>query len=301
MSTLSVAKKDLTGARRSRALWIAGVALSLIAVMVIYARAPGFGSGHTEVQRLFVLLTQILAVLLPIVALAASYVAIAGEREGGGIKFLLSLPNTRWDVYAGTLLSRLVVVAVGVGFMFLAATSMSLTKYGAVAGGVIVGSFVLTVVYGSVFVSVAVAMSAMAASRSRAIAGALAAYFGLVVLYVVPVVSIQDMARWLHHSMLGLERNPDLYNAVRYTSPYLAYQKAMNLVVPAGLERRFFMDSATNVDQSPGRGPPGSGSGVVDPELPTYLTDEFSLVVLSFWLVVPLLVGYWAFDRAELE
>lgn len=299
MSTLSVAKKDFKGARRSRALWIAGIVLAVIATLLTYAREPYVQSNHELVQQLFVQLTQLLGVLLPIVALAASYVALAGEREGGGIKFLLSLPNTRWNVFAGKLLSRLVVVSAGVAFLYVAATSMSITKYGVFAAGVIVGTFVLTVAYGSVFVSVAIALSAMAASRSRAIAGALAAYFGLVVLYVVPVVSIENMVRWLHHSMLGFERNPDLYNAVRYTSPYLAYQKAINLVVPAGLERRFFLDSAANVDPASARGP--RGGGVVDPELPVYLTDEFSLVILGFWLVVPLLVGFLAFDRAELE
>lgn len=299
MTTRTVAKKDLMGASRSRSLWVAGIFLALVAVLAIYARGPGAGSGREAVQGLFVQLSQILAVVLPIVALAASYVALAGEREGGGIKFLLSLPNTRWNVFAGKLVSRVVVVTVGIGFMYVAATSLSLTKYGVFAGSVIVGSLALTAVYASAFVSVGIAMSAITASRARAIAGALVAYIGLVILYVIPVVTVENMVRWLHHSMLGRETNPDLYNAVQYTSPYLAYQKAMNLLVPAPLERRFFLDSATDVAGSGRRRPPRSE--VPDPELPVYLTDEFSLVVLAFWLVVPVIVGYWAFDRAELQ
>ena len=38
-----------------------------------------------------------------------------------------------------------------------------------------------------------------------------------------------------------------------------------------------------------------------DPELPVYLTDEFSLVILAFWLVVPLSLGYWRFNGADLK
>lgn len=296
MSALTVAKKDFTAARRSRSLWTAGVGLGAIAVLLTYTGGTAVG-GQAAVDRLFVQLTRLLAVLLPIVALAAAYVAIAGEREGGGIKFLLSMPNTRWDVYAGKLASRLVVVAAGVGIVYVAATSMSLTTYGVVAAGVVVGSLLLTVVYGSVFVSVGIAFSAVTASRTRAIGGALASYIGLVILYVVPLVSVENMVRWLHHTMLGLEQNPDLYNAVRFTSPYVAYQKAINLVVPLELERRFFTSSARNVE--PGRRRPREE--VLEPELPLYLTDEFSLVVLAFWLVVPIAVGYWAFARAELE
>lgn len=282
MSIRTVAEKDLVGARRSRPLWVAAAVLALIVVLVIYAPDPDVERARLAVQALFVLLVRFLSVALPIIALVASYVALAGERQGGGIKFLLSMPNTRLDVYAGKLASRLVVVAAAAVVVYVAATAASLTKYGAFAGGVVVGSFLLTVVYGSVFVSVAIAISGAVATRSRAIAGALVSYFVLVIPYALPGVSHGRVVRWLHHSVLGFESNPDLYNAVRHASPYLAYQKAVNLVLPAGLERRFFMTSA-------------------DPELPLYLSDGFSLVVLAFWLVVPVLVGFWAFERADLE
>ena len=32
-----------------------------------------------------------------------------------------------------------------------------------------------------------------------------------------------------------------------------------------------------------------------------YLRDEFSVVVLAFWLVVPLVLSYLLFERADLE
>lgn len=300
MSRLTVAKKDIKGARRSRMLWAGAIALGMIAVLLAYAN-QGFRQSEAEVVRsTFHTLTTILSLLLPIVALVASYLAIADEREGGGIKFLLSMPNTRRDVFTGKLISRLAIVTAGIGFLYIAATSVSLTKHGAFPAGVILGTLLVTIAYGWVFVGIAVSMSATVASRSRAIGRALAAYFVLVLLYVIPVVQVSNIVRTVHTALLGMDSNPDLYNAVEYTSPYLAYQKATNLVVPDGLERRMFLDSAANTQAASSRRGVDEAARAA-PDLPLYLTDEFSLVILAFWFVVPLLVGYRAFERADLE
>ena len=292
MSALSVARKDFRGARRSRLLWAAAVVLGLIAAFAAYVSGTS-GQSADLVRRLFRLLTLVLAVLLPVVALVASYLAIAGEREGGGIKFMLSLPNTRRDVFVGKLASRLGIVAGGVAFMYVAAASVALTRHGAFPAGVVFGTLVLSLVYGGTFVSIAVSLSAAAASRSRAIAGAFGSYFVLVILYIFPVVQIPTMVRWVHTTLLGADPNPDLYNAVRYTSPFLAYRKSINLVMPADLRQTVFRSSLpadTSLD-----------TGQVNAALPVYLSDEFSLVVFAFWVVVPLTAGYLVFERSDLE
>jgi len=293
MSTVTVARKDFRAARRSKLLWAAAIVLGLIAAFVAYVSGNAPGGDAEQVRALFRVLTMLLGILLPIVALVASYLAIAGEREGGGIKFLLSLPNTRRNVFVGKLLSRNGIVAGGIAFMYVAAISVALTRHGAFPAGVVFGTLLVTLVYGSTFVSIALAMSSAAASRSRAIAGAFGTYFLLVILYVFPVVSVGDIARWLHTTLLGADPNPDLYNAVQYTSPYLAYRKAVNLVLPADMRQIVFYSSLPD-DIS-------YGSAKANEVLPMYLQDEFSLVVLAFWLVVPLLVGYALFERADLE
>jgi ABC-2 type transport system permease protein len=135
------------------------------------------------------------------------------------------------------------------------------------------------------------------AKRSRML---WAAAIVLVILYVFPLLRIPTMVRWVHTTILGADPNRDLYNAVEYTSPYLAYRKATNLVLPEGVERTVFRRSATG--GTGGRGADtASGAAETAAELPTYLTDEFSVVVLAFWLIVPLLVGYWRFEGADLE
>lgn len=291
MSALSVAKKDFRGAKRSPMLWTAAIILGCISALLVYVSGTGVGESKRLVQERFQFLTLLLGLLLPMVVLMATYLAIAGERDSGGIKFMLSLPNTRRDVFVGKLLSRLGIVTGGITFIYIVAVSVALTRHGVFPAGVVVGTFLLTVVYGGTFVSVALSFSAVAASRSLAIAGAFGSYFVLVILYAFPAIRIPSVVRWIHTTVIGADPNQDLYHAVEYTSPFLALRKATNLVVPAELEQTVFRQSANR----------GGGSAEAATELPVYLTDEFSLVILGFWLVVPLLVGYWRFEEADLK
>ena len=56
----------------------------------------------------------------------------------------------------------------------------------------------------------------------------------------------------------------------------------MNLVVPSGVERDVLQRPAESYT------------------LPGYLGDEMSLLVFAVWLAVPLAVGYWRFEGADL-
>jgi len=305
VSARTVAEQDFAAARRSKTLWAVAILLGCIAALLAYSH-QGYRVGAVEeVQQLFRNLGLLLAVIVPIVALMATYLAIAGERESGGIKFLLGLPNTRREVFVGKLASRLAIVGGAVAFMFVAASSTALTRHGVLPVGVVAGLFVVTLLYGSAFVSVALAMSAAVTSRGRAIAGAIGTYFALIVLYLVPVVSLTAIVRGVHHQLLGMDRNPNLYAAVKYTSPYVAFRKAQNLVLPEEMENIVFRNAREAAAREGASSEQAAGTAsypdVSAVELPAYLGDEVSLLVLAFWLVVPLVVGYWLFERAELE
>ena len=282
MSAFDVARKDFAAARRSRSLWAVATLLGLLTTVIAF----GFSAYRTPpmetVVRLFRIMGSVFGLLLPIVALIASYMSIAGERESGGLKFLLGLPNSRRDVFLGKLASRLTVVTVGVVFMFATATAMAVARHGVLPISVVVGMFAVSLLYAVVFVGIAVALSAAVAERSQAIAASVGAYFLLVLLYVIPGVSVALLVRFVHQTLLGFERNVDLYNAVLYTSPLIAYRKAMNLVVPSGAQRQVLRRA-----------------GETD-TLPAYLGDELSLAVFAVWLAVPLGVGYLRFEGADL-
>jgi ABC-2 type transport system permease protein len=284
MTLRAVATKDLAVTSRSRGLWALGTLLALLFATIAYGFSGYALSASETVVALFEVLGMLLAFLLPIVALVAAYMAIAGERESGGVKFLLGFPNTRRDVFLGKLASRFLVVAVGLAFPFLAATTVAAAKHGVVHADLVLGQLALSLAYGAAFVSIAVSLSATFATRSRAIASAIGSYFVLVLLFVVPGVRITAIVRWLHTQLLGFDPNLDLYNAISYVSPYVAYRKATNLLLPPERQTTVFRRY-------------GDAAG----DLPAYLQDEVGLVVLAAWIVVPLALGYSRFVRADLQ
>lgn len=283
MSARTVAWKDLTSVRRSRALWAGITLLSLLVAVVAYSFRGYQLTPKEQVLNLFRALVMGLGVIAPLIALVVSYLAIAGERQTGGIKFLLSVPNTRRDVFFGKLVSRLLLVCGGLAFVFTTATLVAVATHGVLPLGPIIGLFALSFVYLAVFVVIAVALSAAVATRGRAIAGAIASYFFLVLFFVVSGLRLSAIVSYVHQRVLGLETNQNLYDAVTYISPYTAFQKAANFVFPPEYQNTVFYRSNEVAD------------------LPWYLSDEMSLLVFGGWLVVPLLVGYLQFDRSDLE
>ncbi|AQL41604.1 hypothetical protein BV210_02235 [Halorientalis sp. IM1011] len=281
MSVQSVLSKDLTSVRRSGALWGVAVCLAILAAMVAYV-SMGTASPKSEAQNAYGLVVALVGLLVPIVAIVASYMSITGERASGGIKFLLAFPNTRRDVFVGKLLSRLGVVSAIVLFMFVAATSVTVAKYGVLPVGVAVGVLAVSLLYAWAFVALTVAFSSAAASRSQSIAAAIGSYFVLVILNTT--FGFSRIVSLIHDTILGFDRNLHLYAAVDYVSPYIAYQKAVNLVYPAAMQR----DPLRLTEEA-------------RESLPVYLTDEFALVVFAAWLVLPLVLGYLRFQRSDLQ
>ena len=283
MSVQTVAWKDLTSVRRSRALWASVTLLALLMAALAYT-AQGYQlSPREQVLNLLRMVTLASGAIAPIIALVLSYQAITGERQTGGIKFLLSMPNTRRDVFFGKLASRLLLVSGGFTFVFVTMIAVAVAMHGALPLRAALGVFLISVIYTSVFVAIALALSAAVVTRGRAIAAAITSYFALVLFFIVPGLNVSGIVTYVHRSVLGLAPNPNLYSAVRYISPYTAFQKATNLVFPPAYRNPVFP-----------RGSEVSG-------LPWYLSDEMSLIVFAVWLAVPLLIGYVQFNRADLE
>ena len=309
MKALTVAKKDFKDTRRTKTTWITGFLLLFLGSMMAYVfDGDMYLIGVRQFEQAFLDIVQIMAILIPIVAIVATYLAIAGERERGSIAFLLSLPNTRRHVFIGKLVSRSLTVGLSVLLTFLVAAAIlgarkDLLPFGVsdFPTGYVLGTTALVVVYALTFVAVSLALSAAVATRSRAIAGAIGTYFALIVFYVFPLASVTDIVRWFHHDLLGMSANQDLYQFVEYTSPLIALRKGLNLVVPSRLESHPFKSERVGHETLRMAGTEQRQALLEGVDLPMYLQDEFALVVFAFWLGVPLAVGYWRFEQAELR
>jgi ABC-2 type transport system permease protein len=274
MTWATVARKEFADAVRSRMLWAIVVVLA-----VMTSLAAGLSRLIPEVPVDATLAVgaaaQFAALLVPILALIAAYLALAGERESGSLKVLLGLPPSRAEVLAGKFVGRSGVVAVGLALGFAVSGVTTRLLYGdlPLAGFLVVTA--LTVLLGVAFVGVAVGISAVTDTRARAMTLAVAAYLGLTLLWdLFP----QGLVLVVTGAMPG-ETVPAWFLLVQALSPSGAYNALVQVVLAGG--------------------PAAMAARLAGPT-PAYLDPLVFLGILLAWTVVPLLVGYDRFRRADL-
>lgn len=276
MSAIAVARKDFLDVRRAKVVWFVAGLYAFFAVLMMYFGRDTPVDAEARVEHAFVDLMGIGAMLIPLVALVAAYLAIAGERESGRIKYLLAIPNSRRDVVLGKYLSRAGVVAGAIVGSFALSAVLAAVWYPSFALDTFVGAAGLTLLYALVYVAIAVGISAATDSRSRAMGGAIGFFFVTNVLTMFGQFSIGGALDYLLNDVLGAGVSGDALMLVQaLISPTWSYMLSMELVMPAEL---------TQTGQ----------------DLPWFLQGEPMVAVLLAWLVVPLALGTWWFGRVDL-
>jgi len=243
----------------------------------MYVEFPELLGGEAELSGvgLGLFLAGIASLFIGLTAIVIAYKALAGERELGSMKLLLGLPHTRRDVVFGKVLGRTATLAIPIVVGFGAAGlygSLMISAFSFVDYLIFLG---LTVVFALAFVSIVVGISGSTGSTSRASALAVGFFllfeliwdgvsFGLV--YVVNGFALPEtMPNWLY--------------VVNQIPPSSAYVTSMMALIP---DATVMGDSAaTEIDAF-------------------YGTEWLGVVMLAFWIVVPLAIGYWRFSRADL-
>jgi ABC-2 type transport system permease protein len=284
MSWQAVAQKDFRDAIRSRLLIALTVLFALFAVGAAYVvseiQPPQQAALTGEVTTVFLIigLAGATAVFIPIVAIAASYRALAGERQSGSLKVLLSLPNSRADVVVGKVLGRagVVTVALLVGFAVgLVATAALAEAFSALEYIAFVGTSLL---FALVFVSIAVGVSAFTASTSRAAYGS----FGIFVVFqFLWSVLVQGVVYALNgFSFEGLQQGSTLFDVaqvLQILNPATAYQQGTRWTVRLLAENQEVQSASA-----------------------FYLEPWFGFVIMAIWIILPLAIGYYRFESADL-
>jgi ABC-2 type transport system permease protein len=179
---LTIARKEFDDALRSRMLW--GIVIIIAALTSLSAGismlVPDVEGGA---EMAIGGASQFAGLLVPIMALIAAYLAVAGERESGSLKVLLGLPPSRGEVLLGKFLGRSGVVAIGLALGFVVSGVVTLALYGDLPLTAFLGTTGLTVLLGVSFVGVGIGISAVTATRARAMTLAISAYLGLTLLW----------------------------------------------------------------------------------------------------------------------
>jgi len=275
MSLQSVVKKDFLDVRRAKLVWGVGLLYTLFAVLSFW----GTGSNpNSEIYNALFSMAGIAVLIIPLVALVAAYLSVAGERESGNLKFLLSYPNSRRDVVLGKFIARSAIVVAAIVFAFLVGLAMAMYYFPTVEFVDYVGFVGITLVYALSYVAIAVGISAATSTRSRAMGAAIGSWFVLNVFWnflpIQPATVIEFLA-----DKLGTSVSQNFKDLVWVLSPTGSYFNALSLVFPDRITGGEAATAATD---------------------PFYLQPEFMFVILAFWIVAPLALGYWRFERADL-
>ena len=169
-----------------------------------------------------------LALVVPIVAMLASYAAIVGERTTGSVRFLFGLPNSRQGAYAAKYLSRAGVVCVPlvVGLLLAAVIVGASFENGSYLG--MVGLLFVTLPYALLFVGVGLAASAWADTDNLAVAVVVSVY----ALFRVGWPSAQWLA--IEISAARHYEPPAWYFWLGRVNPMNAYARLTAVFIPDG-------------------------------------------------------------------
>jgi len=283
VSLLTVAHDDFTNARRSYAvLGVIGVLTTIVGLIFV----SEIGVYDDPYRTLFDV-SFFLFLVFPIVLAPLTYLAIAGDRDGGAIKYVMGLPNSRAEYVFGKLASRLgvtlaaVLLAVGVGFLVALATftnAPDVVMFATFAG--------VSMLFAFAFVGIYVGVSAVTASRSRAMLGVFGAYFVLVPFWFgfLPVISLTELLGTAA-DLLGVTLSQNTTQFVQSLSPATAYLYSTEVVYQSVLPN-----------------PAYQGMTATFTEVPDEIYREFwfNALVMFAWGAGSMLVGYLSFRRSEL-
>ncbi|SIQ80227.1 ABC-2 type transport system permease protein [Haladaptatus litoreus] len=280
MSWAVVARKDFQDARLSKTLWALSALFVLFAagMAYIYAELPALGgeAGELSALGLMFFLAAPATLFVSITAVVVAAKSLAGERESGSMKLLLSYPHTRRDVVLGKVAGRAAVLALPIIVGFAVAAIVVLAKYATFTPVDYVVFVLLTVLYAFAYISLVVGLSATTGSGARATAMAIGLFVVLELLWdVVPLGALY----LLEGRLVPIQEYPNWALFLSGLTPSAAYTTAMGAVLPES---------------------PNAVLGIGSGDVPFYLADWFGLVLLVAWAVVPVSLGYLRFRGADL-
>ena len=270
---LRIARNDLEEARRDRTL------LGLGAVFVVVGLLSGYLlgeiSGFTSPGVAFgVLFLQLMGVFVPLTAVGVTYERIVGRRADGSLKLLLGMPYLRADVVAGTYVGRALVVCIATVLGFATVVVASLIFGASLPTGLVpLQALLLTLALGVVFTGIAVTVSCVTASTTRA---AMLGFL-LTVLMVFLWGALVTGLVWLVNGFEAVSTTPAWATLLQALNPANAFKALASTLVPTF----------------------GGVVGLVDGSA-IYRTPAFAVAVMAAWgLLVPLL-GFLRFRGADL-
>lgn len=298
MSTATIARKDLEDVVRSRLIW--GVfGLFVLLMGIIGIASAGDSDAEITTEGFIDLFANLGAwLMVPVIGIMIGYMAIVGERQSGSLRVLFGLGFSRSNVLFGKLASRSAVIVVVTVASLLVMVSMAAIIADSFDIALFLKFAALTILLAVMFTVIAVAVSAATSTRYRAMAGAIGSYVVFAMLW-------HPLSAGIHYLLEGglpPYEAPEWYFLLTRLNPLEAYNQVISVWIDQyvwGMIGWVNVVEDFDVDMSDPE--VLLLTERVDGELPFYLSDWFAAVVLFLWIVVPIAIAYWTFERADLN
>jgi Cu-processing system permease protein len=272
----AIAKKEFLDNIRSK--WILLISLIFIVLTILSAYVSSGSSDELfgGFEATVVSLMSIYTLLIPIISILLGFSTIAGEAEAGALSVVLSYPVKRVEVLLGKYLGLGSVLAVtpiiGFGFSGIIIAAV----IGAEEGLAFLAFIALAIVFGLMYLSLIICLSALARNRVRAIAAGVGLFFWAMIFGVIIMSIYIGTGGNIMDLMTGQATYPDWLFASIIFSPgdlnQMAVMKAFGLNQAMGIQI----------------------------EAPDWMSMAFLLVVQLLWIVIPLILAYIFFKRRDI-
>ena len=268
-------REDVRDTVRERQFHLLVGLFVLLAALVTYAAGRSASARGGEAELIPALL-PLFAMLTPLLALGFFASSLVEKRTTGALKVVLGLPISRGTVVLGTFLGRSIVICTAVVASMLVATPIAALFGVAVDPVRLVVVTVILALLGVTFTALAVAISAIVHTTTRA---TIAAFGAFVLFFFGFWAQLPTAVLYVRHGFSFPETTPAWVELVAATNPVAAYTYLLT-GFDADLTGGWFVR------------PPS--------EPAVYERPAFALAVLVGWIVVSIGAGYHRFRATDL-
>ena len=276
-TVISIAKKEIMDNIRNKWIIIVSIMFAVLTLVVSY-----FGSitshGWQDLGNTISGMTSFGTYLISIIGFMLGYATIIGEIERGSMSALLSLSATRFEIVVGKFLGLGAVLCftVLVGFgsagvvIGVNVSNVDYLQYLAFIG--------ITMVFGLVFLSVALCFSTVFSKRSTALGGTIFLWFLFTI--ILPIVFVGLLATTVDFTKITMNTTltvPEWYYVLQLFNPIEVYSSLINVAI----------------------GPVSSSIGAGLIPNPSWYSPGLLLGVLIIWVVVFFVLAAWRFNRKD--
>ena len=275
----AIFKKEYMDTIRNRWLMVITLIFLLLAVVVSYFNSSNSrGVGFQNLDDTVIALTSIVSLLVPMVAIMLGHSSIIKERENNSLSTLLSYPVNRIEVFVGKYVALAAVLFTtifigfgGAGIVISMGSRTGIASY-------YLHFLLITFLMGFIFLGISMLISVTVKKRSVAVGAGVFTWFFFSMIISMLLTGLYAATEGNYHSIFSGEIGPSawIWKAM-FISPIDTYQ--MHTILIYGVKSVF---------------------GIAVPLLPSYINMWTTLVGLSAWAAVPLIIAIILFSRKDL-